>query len=149
MTVIDILKDVPESLVELWDLVEVYKQGDKIVGAMFSVSSDVTDDVFKFALSSKVINCIESVKNVFASEMKARVHTDVQTVTIDGHLRCCKTRLAVEVRESTLDYVFDSPSSKQGYVFIDGSKYRENDVVVFDIAQTLLDALDVCTSRGR
>ena len=149
MKVMEVLSNVPESLVELWQLLEVYKQDDKIIGAMFCVDDEKNDETYKFALSSDVIDNVDAIKDVFGSEMKARLHTDVQSFTKDGYLRCGLLYSAVEVRESNLDYVFDAPSTKEGYVFVNGSKYCEKDIITFDLVQTLLDALEVCSSLKR
>lgn len=147
MNVREVLSNVPQKLIDEWQMIDVFKEHGKFVGAMFRVTDEHNND-FKFALSKAVIEESDPILNVFGWEIKAQVYTEVQAFEKDGYLRCVPTVDVVEVRESNLDYIYDAPHTKEGFVFVDGRKYKESDVVTFNLVQNLLDALEVCTKQA-
>ena len=139
-------KGVSRSTIENLQMVDVFKFDNRILGAMFKVTDEEGND-FKFALSSDIIENSDVIKSVFGCELNARVPVEVQVYVRDSSVQCVPFDSAVEVRECNLDYVYDAPQTKEGFIFIEGRKYKESDVIMFNVLQNVLSALEVCVKQ--
>ena len=141
--VLSVLSSLSESLVEDWEFLEAFEENGSLVGAQFRVSDGNGND-FKFALSGDSLSSVPVVKSVWFSIIKFSEKTRVVMNTDGEHVRCVREKDCIEKRESNLHWLFDPQQSKEGYVFIDGGKYKACDVVVFDLFQTIADAVIAC-----
>lgn len=119
-------------------------QGD-IVGVSFEVSDEYCNK-YCFALSKDTFNSSKEFGRVFASEIKNSVQpTEVSVLNIGNLKGCVRLSDCIEKRETNFDWVLEPQSQKQNCVLVDGGKYPSDRVVVFDVVQNVMDALDACT----
>lgn len=143
MDINEIFSSLSEDIVSKFSLCSVLRdENNELIGAMFGITNDSGVD-FKFALSAEVIEGCEVLNRVFGSEIKYFNAKEVRKVK-DSDMKCyVSVSDVIEKRETNLDWSLEPISSKFGFVFVDGGKYKQSDVIVFDLVGNILDAIEV------
>lgn len=124
----------------------VNKVGD-IIGVSFSVD-DGEGHRFCFALSKEIFNTSTVFGKAFASEIKnSTKESRVSVARDDTDIWCARIEDCIEKRDSNFDWMFERGLDRELYTLINGGKYSRNDVIIFDVVQNMLDALEVCRAK--